>query len=187
VRRSYSAARGAESQSDDVIFFAHAYRVAASERAALDARGIAVVEGLVARLSLVDDRLDAVQLSDGGGIPRAAVFIRPALRPHRDGLIDSLGCAVGEGGFVLVDTKRRTSVSDVWAAGNVSNPRVQVISGHRQDPRRSCEPLHAPPRRSAGGIRRETAAAGEGSAAAIAINAKLGDEALCNTLRSVTA
>ena len=47
-------------------------------------------------------------------------------------------------GFVRVDSGGRNQVAGVWAAGNVANPRAQVIT-----------------------------AAGEGSAAAIAINADL--------------
>lgn len=130
--------------SGDLIFFAHTFAVTAGERATLDARGIRVVEGPVARLSIVDDRLDGVQLSDGRTIARTAVFIRPALHPRHGGFVASLGCEVDAGGFVRVDPKGRTSVPGVWAAGNAGNPRAQVIT-----------------------------AAGEGSAAAIDINTDL--------------
>jgi thioredoxin reductase len=133
--------------SDDVIFFAHRYAVAASERTAMDARGIRIVEGVVAGFSVVADRLDAVRLADGRAVPRAAVFIRPALRAADGGLAESLGCERDEAGFVRVDPVGRTSLPGVWAAGNASNPRAQVIT-----------------------------AAGEGSAAAIAINADLVEE-----------
>ena len=140
--------------SDDVIFFAHTYAMTEAERTALDARRIPVIEGPVARLSVVDDRLDAVQLADGRTIPRAAVFIRPSLHPHDDGLIDSLGCEVDEGGFVRVDATGRASKPGVWVAGNAGNPRAQVIT-----------------------------AAGEGSAAAIAINTDLVEEDARNALK----
>jgi thioredoxin reductase len=133
--------------SEDVVLFAHVDTVTADERAALAARGIRVVDGLVARLSVVDDRLEAVQLLDGRAVPRAAVFVRPALRPHPGGLAESLGCEVDEGGFVRVDAAGRTSVAGVWAAGNLADPRAQVIT-----------------------------AAGQGSAAAISINADLLEE-----------
>jgi thioredoxin reductase len=133
--------------SNDVVFFAHTCPVGADERASLAARGIEIVEGPVARLSIVDDRLHAVQLADGRLVPRAAVFMRPTLRAHDDGLVASLGCEVDEGGFVRVDATGRASVPGVWAAGNVCNPRAQVVT-----------------------------AAGEGSAAAIAINTDLVEE-----------
>jgi thioredoxin reductase len=130
--------------SDDIVFFAHTYPLGAGERSVLNARGIRIVDGVVARLSVADDRLDAVELTDGRSIPRAALFIRPALRAHDDGLIRSLGCDLDEGGLVRVDATGHTSVPGVWAVGNAANPRAQVIT-----------------------------AAGEGSAAAIAINADL--------------
>ena len=130
--------------SGDVVFFAHADSPTEIERASLGARGISVVEGQVSRLVVVDDRLTAVELEDGRSVARAAVFIRPALHAHDDGLIDSLGCDVDEAGFVRADGTGATSVAGVWVAGNAANPRAQVIT-----------------------------AAGEGSAAAIAINADL--------------
>jgi thioredoxin reductase len=142
--------------SDDVIFFAHTDPVGAHERALLSRRGIGVVDGRVARLLVVDDRLHAVQLADGRTIPRAALFIRPALRAHADGPIESLGCDVDETGLARVDASGRTSVPGVWAVGNASNPRAQVIT-----------------------------AAGEGSAAAIAINTDLVAEDVGNAARRI--
>ncbi len=139
--------------SDDVIFFAHTHTLSPGERTALEARGISVLEGVVAGLSVVDDRLNAVQLSDGRAIPRAAVFIRPTLRPRNDGLIAALGCELDAGGFVRADATGATSVTGVWVAGNAANPRAQVIT-----------------------------AAGEGSAAAIAINADLVEEDVRNAI-----
>lgn len=130
--------------SDDVAFFAHTYELTAAERTQLGARGVRIVNGEVARLLVEDDRLTGVELADGRVIPRTAVFIRPVNVPHADGLLAGLGCDVGEAGFATVDATGRTSVPGVWAAGNVVDPRAQVIT-----------------------------AAGAGSAAAIAINADL--------------
>jgi thioredoxin reductase len=133
--------------SDDLVYFAHTQGLSADDRALLEARGIQVVDGRVARLSVADDRLRAVELTDGRSFPRAAVFMRPTLRASGDGLVESVGCDVDDDGFVRVGAGGRTSVPGVWAAGNVSDPRAQVIT-----------------------------AAGEGSAAAIALNADLVDE-----------
>jgi thioredoxin reductase len=58
-----------------------------------------------------------------------------------------LGCTVRDSGWVQVDGTGATGVPGVWAAGNATNPRAQVIT-----------------------------AAGEGSAAAIAINNSLVEE-----------
>lgn len=83
-------------------------------------------------------------MSDGRFIPRGAVFIRPVNRPHDDGLLTQLGCDVDDAGFAVADASGRTSVAGVWAAGNIVDPRLQVVTS-----------------------------AGVGSAAAIAINADL--------------
>jgi thioredoxin reductase len=133
--------------SDDVVFFAHTYFLTPIERAQLEARRIRIVEGVVGRLVVEDDRLAGVGLDDGNVIARAAVFIRPGNVPHPDGLLAGLGCEVDAAGFVTVDGGGRTSNPGVWAAGNVVDPRAQVIT-----------------------------AAGAGSSAAIAINADLVDD-----------
>jgi thioredoxin reductase len=64
--------------------------------------------------------------------------------PNSDKLLTSLGCELDDSGFVVVDPTGRTTATGVWAAGNVVDPRLQVISS-----------------------------AGAGSAAALAINADL--------------
>jgi thioredoxin reductase len=133
--------------SEDVIFFTHTYDLDDQERDELDARGIAVVEGEVARLVVGDDRLVGVELVDGRVVARDAVFVRPGNAPRPDGLLAGLGCEVGPSGFVSVDGTGRTTAPGVWAAGNAVDPRAQVIT-----------------------------AAGAGSAAAIAINLDLVQE-----------
>jgi len=133
--------------SDDVVFFVHTYDLTSPERVQLEARGVRVVSGEVARLVIQDDRLAGVELTGGRVIPRTAVFIRPGNQPHADGPLTGLGCEVNEAGFVSVDATGRTSTFGVWAAGNVVDPRAQVITS-----------------------------AGAGSAAAIAINADLVQE-----------
>ncbi|HEX9994630.1 MAG TPA: NAD(P)/FAD-dependent oxidoreductase [Acidimicrobiales bacterium] len=130
--------------SEDVVFFAHTYALTDDERAQLDARGIRVEPGPVARLVVEDDRLRGVELGDGRVVARSAVFVRPGNGAHRDGLLAGLGCEVDEAGFAVVDATGRTTAAGVWAAGNVVDPRAQVIT-----------------------------AAGAGSAVAIAVNADL--------------
>jgi thioredoxin reductase len=130
--------------TDDVILFTHTATVTDAERATLQARHIAIVDGTVERLVVHDDRLRAVQLAGGRTVAREALFIRPALRANLDNPAVLLGCDLRDDGLVHTDPDGRTSVPGVWAAGNATNPRAQVIT-----------------------------AAGEGSAAAIAINTEL--------------
>ena len=114
--------------SDDVVFFVNTYDLGAAERAQLEARGVQVVPGAVARLVVDADRLTGVELADGTVIARTAVFVRPGNVPHADGLLQALGCEVNEAGFAIVDGTGRTSTVGVWAAGNVVDPRAQVIT-----------------------------------------------------------
>lgn len=133
--------------SDDVVFFAHTYEPTSGEEEALEARGVRVDRGAVARLVVEDDALAGVELADGRVVSRTAVFVRPGNVGRSGGLLADLGCDVDDAGFALVDAAGRTSVAGVWAAGNAVDPRAQVIT-----------------------------AAGAGSAAAIAINADLVEE-----------
>ncbi len=139
--------------SDDVVIFPHTDTPSADDHERLLARGIVVVVGPVERLVVVDDELSGVELADGRVVPRAAVFVRPRMVPDNH-LLTGLGCALDENGWVVADPTGRTSVPGVWVAGNVANPRAQVIT-----------------------------AAGEGSAAAIALNADLVDEDVAAALR----
>jgi thioredoxin reductase len=132
--------------SPDVTLFPHTDAVGPEQREHLTARGIGIVEGTVARLVVDNDQLQGVELDGGTVVPRTAVFVRPRFLPNAD-LLTGLGCAVDADGWVIHDPVGRTSVAGVWVAGNAADPRAQVIS-----------------------------AAGEGSAAAIALNADLVDE-----------
>lgn len=132
--------------SEDVVFFAHTLDVTPQDRDRLEARGVRIVEGEIKRLVVDGGRLRGVELAGGLVVPRAAAFVFPRMVP-RDELLTQLGCARDDNGWVATDRTGRTSVPGVWAAGNVIDPRAQVI-----------------------------AAAGMGSAAAFAINTDLLDE-----------
>jgi len=72
--------------------------------------------------------------------------VPPRFLPNND-LLAGLGCALDDAGWVTADATGRTSIPGVWVAGNVVDPRAQVIT-----------------------------AAGAGSAAAIAVNADIVEE-----------
>jgi thioredoxin reductase len=128
--------------SDDVTLFTGA--IADADRGGLAARSVTIVDGTVERLVVEDDRLRGVQLAGGRTVACEALFMRPALRAVLDDPAALLGCELRADGLVHADPDGRTSVPGVWAAGNATNPRAQVIT-----------------------------AAGEGSAVAIAINTEL--------------
>jgi thioredoxin reductase len=137
----------------DLVYFTPPGILTNTERSQLVARAIGVVEGTIEQLVVDDDRLRGVQLADGCVVPLDALFVPPRFRPHSS-LLVGLGCEVDADGWVATDPTGRTSVRGVWAAGNVVDPRAQVIT-----------------------------AAGAGSAAAIALNADLVDDDVSTAVR----
>ena len=94
-------------------------------------------------------------MDDGRVIRRDALFVPARFVPNNH-LITGLGCDVDADGWVTADRTGRTSVPGVWVAGNLVDPRAQVIT-----------------------------AAGQGSAAAIAINAALVDDEVRAAVRDL--
>ena len=140
----------------DLTYFTSTDTLTAVDRTQLLARNIGVVEGTINQLVIDDeDELRGVQMRDGCVIPVDALFVPPRFVPN-SALLVGLGCDVDTDGWVTVDTTGRTSVPGVWAAGNIVDPRAQVIT-----------------------------AAGAGSAAAIAINADLVEEDVRNAVRDL--
>jgi thioredoxin reductase len=140
--------------SADVMLFVPTGTLIEEQRIELAARGIGVIEGTVTAVLIDgDDQLCGVELAGGHVVRRAALFVPPRFVPN-SALLAGLGCDLDEQGWVVRDATGRTSVPGVWVAGNVANPRAQVIT-----------------------------AAGEGSAAAIAINADLVDQDVREAIR----
>jgi thioredoxin reductase len=141
--------------TDDLVYFTPAGVLTPTERTELLARAIGVVEGAIEGL-VVDaaDHLRGVRMADGSVVPRDALFVPPRFVSNA-GLLEALGCETDENGWVVTDPTGLTSVPGVWAAGNVVDPRAQIIT-----------------------------AAGAGSAAAIALQACLTDPPPIPTRRS---
>jgi thioredoxin reductase len=141
----------------DLVYFTAPGLLTVTERNQLLARAIGVVEGTIEALVVDDEanQLRGVQMQDGSVIPREALFVPPRFVPN-SGLLVALAAEVGPDGWVTTDATGRTSVAGVWAAGNVVDPRAQVVT-----------------------------AAGAGSAAAIALNADLVEQDVRNAVRDL--
>lgn len=124
----------------DLVLFAPHGVLTAQDRSQLVARAIGVVEGDIDHIAIEDDTLHGVAMSDDRVIPRQALFVPPKFIPQSD-LLAGVGCELDEHGWVTTGANGATTVPGLWVAGNVANARAQVLT-----------------------------AAGEGSAAAIAIN-----------------
>jgi len=101
----------------------------ADERRALEARGIAIENGIVTKIcSDEGGRLTGLGLADGRHIGVDVIFITPRPVPL-DGVLGQLGADVTEspfGRFVTVDPTYKTSIPGVWAAGNVTDAVANV-------------------------------------------------------------
>jgi thioredoxin reductase (NADPH) len=105
------------------------------EEEQLAARGIRVVEGEVERLEVEEDRLVGARLSSGTLVPVQALVVAPFFRARAD-VLESLGLAstemrMGEhliATYVESDASGASAVPGVWVAGNVADPKAQVIS-----------------------------------------------------------
>jgi len=98
------------------------------EARALDARGIIVEPVAVVRVATEAGRFVGVDLADGRRVELDKVFIGPRPMPLDDSL-KMLGAARSDnvfGSFVTTDATGKTSIDGVWAAGNVTNPMVNV-------------------------------------------------------------
>jgi thioredoxin reductase (NADPH) len=132
--------------SDRVTLCPDGMDVSDVDRGRLRAFGVRIVDGAIARLIGDNGGLTGVGFTDGSVQNCDSVSIAPMPRPN-DAVLRALGCESDPTtAWVAVDAAGATSVPGVWACGNVINPRAQVIT-----------------------------AAGEASAAAIAMTAWLLD------------
>jgi thioredoxin reductase len=138
--------------SDDLVYITPAGTLSVTERHQLAARGVTIAEGEPQQVLVKDDRLRGIELDGDRTVACDALFVPPRFVPNSD-LLARLGCDLDEDGWPVAGADGLTSVPGVWVAGNVANARAQVIT-----------------------------AAGEGSAAAIAINADLVDEDVRNAV-----
>jgi thioredoxin reductase len=116
--------------SDDVTFVRHDTPAEAEVDADLEAHGVRIVDGHVARL--LDDpsgTLRAVELTDGTELPAGAVAIGPSFEARTE-LYEQLGgtpsIVEGMGVVIPADAVGRTPIAGVWAVGNASDAGAMV-------------------------------------------------------------
>ncbi|MFF2331067.1 MULTISPECIES: NAD(P)/FAD-dependent oxidoreductase [unclassified Streptomyces] len=121
--------------SDDITLFVHTGPEPTDEEyEQLAARGIAVVDGEVTGLDVAEDRLTGVRLAGGRVVPREAVVVQPRFTARAD-VLAGLGLAAAElemagevvGTYIAAGPTGATEVPGVWVAGNVADPKEQVI------------------------------------------------------------
>ncbi|MFC9356183.1 NAD(P)/FAD-dependent oxidoreductase [Rhodococcus sp. NPDC057014] len=116
------------------LFLNDATEPTGEEYEQLAARGVAVIDGAVAGLEVRGDRLTGVRLGTGRVFPLTAVVVPPLFRARAD-FLTTLGLGTTEmemaghviGTAVAADATGATTVPGVWVAGNVADPKAQVI------------------------------------------------------------
>ncbi|KQS68643.1 NAD(P)/FAD-dependent oxidoreductase [Modestobacter sp. Leaf380] len=120
----------------DVVLFVHEQQLpGADELEQLAARGIRLVEGVVASLEVTDDALSGVRLVGGEVVPRAVVVAAGPVVAQDDVLV-SLGLVTEDvlmagqvlGRAVPASDTGATAVPGVWVAGNVTAVNAQVVT-----------------------------------------------------------
>ncbi|PRB00971.1 NAD(P)/FAD-dependent oxidoreductase [Microbacterium sp. MYb64] len=135
--------------TDDVTFYTNGIALPEQARTELDAVGVVIDDIPVNGIEATTGSQVVVSLETGRQMTHQSVFVAPTMEP-RDAVVEELDLTRAPGGsWIEVGPTGRTSVAGVWAAGNVANPRAQVIT-----------------------------AAGEGSAAAVDMSAYLLDRDL---------
>ncbi|QDZ11505.1 NAD(P)/FAD-dependent oxidoreductase [Devosia ginsengisoli] len=114
--------------TDRLTLFADGHEISADERAELARRNVPVVDGRVAEIGHVDGQISAVNLDTGRAVAVDVLFAHPRNRPSAN-LHETLGLEVVDtpAGIALkVDERRETSVSGIYAAGDLANPMASV-------------------------------------------------------------
>jgi thioredoxin reductase/2-polyprenyl-3-methyl-5-hydroxy-6-metoxy-1,4-benzoquinol methylase len=114
---------------DHVTVFAPApHALDEPSRTRFAARGITVIESVLASVGGDDGTLDHVITDAGERVPLDALFVGAPLVPH-DHMLASLDLDRADnpvGSFLAVDATGKTSHPRIWAAGNVVTPQANV-------------------------------------------------------------
>jgi thioredoxin reductase len=107
-----------------VVFTGGAFDVPAETREWLDASGVKLETAQISQLIARGEQLEAVELENGLRVPCEVLFAHP---PQRQvALVQALGVALDEDGYVRVDPMRReTSIPGIYASGDLTT-RMQA-------------------------------------------------------------
>jgi thioredoxin reductase len=100
------------------------------ERQQLAARGIKLIEGQVARIHSTDGAVSSVEMADGSDHPVQALTAQSRV-VARGAFLETLGLVPVSSEFgelIETDATGLTDISGVWAAGNVTDLRANVVA-----------------------------------------------------------
>jgi thioredoxin reductase len=118
------------SWSDDVVVCTNGAPLEPDVEQELSAFGLGVRTAPIAELEARDGALDAIRFEDGTRLSRHALFV--VASPRLPGLVADLRLDLDERGYVRVDEDGATSAEGLWAAGDVTSRRHQVMEAAAQ-------------------------------------------------------
>lgn len=105
--------------SRDVIAFTQgSLEVPAEQRQRLERAGVRLEPRRIRRLVPRGEHLEAVELEDGTRVAREVIFAHP--RQRQTELVQRLGLALDEQGFVRINERMETSTPGIHAAGDLT-------------------------------------------------------------------
>lgn len=116
--------------SDRVTFYLGDIALDPQRRASLESVGVVVSDASVTSVAAGEEssaRL-ALTLSDGSLVQHDAAFVAPIMQPRDESFAGLELARVPGTRWLQTDASGRTSRFGVWAAGNIANPRAQVIT-----------------------------------------------------------
>jgi thioredoxin reductase len=112
---------------DVIVFTGGAVQVPEELLARYRVAGIRVEAAPLRRLRARDGRLEAVELAQGGEVPRDVLFAHPP--QHQVPLVGALGLELDEHGCIRVDAMtRETSVPGIYAAGDLTTKMQWAVA-----------------------------------------------------------
>ena len=108
-----------------VVTDGRAPAISPEDRAELADQDIGVITQTVRQFEGDDGQLTALRFQDGSTLPVAAAFFNIKVEFQID-LAEQLGCALTEGNCIQKDANMRTTVENVWAAGDVTGEEQLV-------------------------------------------------------------
>jgi thioredoxin reductase len=113
------------SLSDDIVLLTDGSELEPCEVELLRSAGIAIRDDPVVRFEGEHGRLARIVFADGSTDARSALFLMPTIT--RSPLAAELGCKLDDSGAVVVDDDGCSSVTGVFAAGDVAVGKKSVV------------------------------------------------------------
>lgn len=98
-----------------------------TQREELNQHGVPIFDSPVGFINSIEGMVNEVILNDGTIIPAKGIFFKPELTIGSY-LPQSIGCEITEEGTVVIDDFKKTNISGVFSAGDMTSRMHQIIA-----------------------------------------------------------